>query len=290
MNIAPLNWRDGEGVINEERSEYITPRYREPEGPRDKYMVSEKQFTTIRRGGVNILCAPSETGKTNIAKKILLNCAAREMWHRIFIFSPTANLSIKNYRGFAPAASIVTEPTELKLCKIMLEQEKNEFLRTCIVFDDCIGADLGINGSKIFNKLGASSRHYNITVFILTQNAKQISTTIRQNAVTWYIRHIVSYTSQAVWEDIGSSIFETRREFNDFLRKYTRGYNCIRFCTPKKDRVASVSVCAVSRVIPGSNIVFNPEAPLTAAEAEASIVTEKPKRKAPPKGRRKKNP
>jgi len=138
------------------------------------------------------------TGKSGSGKSVLLhNLLTRkefynkyEYFDKIFIISPTAEqddiqkgLNIPDSCVFTDLeeATQVIKKLEDHQTKQIKEKGSAKASKFCLILDDCVGHQKFMN-SKEFTNLFIKSRHYNITVFFLTQHFNRLPKICRLQA------------------------------------------------------------------------------------------------------------
>lgn len=152
-------------------------------------------------------CAPTKSGKTELAKKCLLR-KWQYMFHNIVIASPTLQYkgeydevvdAIKS-RPYAPNIQILKTNLELQINQVITEQEelKRRALEepenfdktdTLLILDDCIGTNL-FRGNRVENvcdKISCVGRHFDLSLVIMSQKLSKISIDIRQNLTCLFV-------------------------------------------------------------------------------------------------------
>jgi hypothetical protein len=175
---------------------------------------------------LSVICGMTGTGKTTLLKWLILYNS--EAFHKIYVLCPTAHL--QDVYSFIPSRYLITNPTEVHIKAILKEQESNPKQRIAIVLDDCIG-QVNFRNSKIFDKLASSGRHYRISTFILIQDFKKLSPTIRDNLHYLFITRIKEHSLKAAFEL--SSGFTSFYDFKAYMDGACKNYRVVRLlCAP----------------------------------------------------------
>ena len=136
----------------------------------------------------NYIIGASGSGKTNL----LLNLLSRGDFYNgyfdeVFIISPTASELDDSYKVLGLDQTHFFQPDVQVLQVIEDIQRKNikragiaKAPKVCVILDDCISYKRFIN-SKILLKFAIMSRHYGISMFILSQCYHRVPKSVRLN-------------------------------------------------------------------------------------------------------------
>lgn len=174
----------------------------------------------ITKNSFNIVAGSTNSGKTNLILNILRK--NYKQWNKIYFVCPTLNLQ-SQYKGIVHPSRILT--SEKDIDKLLNDQQKNPKCHIAIVLDDCIGT-VSFQSSKIFDKLASSCRHYRITCFILIQDLKKLSPTIRDNSATLFITKLKEHSLRCAFEL--SSNFPNYQSFKEFIEKACKDYQVVK--------------------------------------------------------------
>lgn len=167
-----------------------------------------------------LICGSTMSGKTTLLKKLLKEQLLA--YHDyIYIFSPTINLSL-DFEEFKENSTIeegrvlrkFSNPTEFKthIKSIYQQQEdlfknygKKEVPNVLCILDDAINEKL-LSPNGYISKMSISSRHYNVSLVILSQRIAAIPRQIRINA-----KYVFLFSS--------SNFSELQRFLDEFVPK-----------------------------------------------------------------------
>jgi len=177
-------------------------------------------MSNFKTNGTYIIVGKSETGKTTFLKALLSSQLGRQ-FDLIVGFSKTKFNGSINY---CPPIYQFDDFNEDIIDKLMswMQILVKYGIKIGVVLDDLIG-DIRIHGNALFDKLATRSRHYNITLFIVSQYLLKISPTMRSNA-KYVICTRMSREKEikTLWEEYGSSM--TWNEFKDKFMDDTSNY------------------------------------------------------------------
>ena len=144
----------------------------------------------------NILIAGStRSGKTHLTKKIL-DSGVLAKTDYLIIFSPTANISgdwdkyrlndnpkygrvIQIFDDVSAFNSILMEMISSQK-ELLKHHSKNEIPSIIIILDDCLNTNI-LRQRGLIDQFSVSSRHYNMSMFILVQKIRGAPKTLRLN-------------------------------------------------------------------------------------------------------------
>jgi hypothetical protein len=183
-----------------------------------------------------LLCSKRGTGKTVLVIDLLKVLISKHKYNSIFLFSKTANFSIKNDWTFIDKKYIFDDIDEDIIQEIVDHQKKrikekdNENTHIILVFDD-----LALHKrSKMLEELHTMGRHCHITVIVSIQYPKNlINPTIRAN-IDYLFFSIVSNDSLV---PIHSLIYShmSIKEFYEFTFKHNKNYQFLFYNNRFKD-------------------------------------------------------
>lgn len=138
-----------------------------------------------------IICGCSGSGKTVLLYNLLTRKEFfKNKFDKVFLFSPTGGIDEIQLALDIPKQRIFTDLSDAPkaLDAIRKHQEKqieehgiDKTEKFCIIFDDCIG-DTKFMNCKAFTNSFIKNRHYNCTVFFLTQYFKKLPKVCRLQA------------------------------------------------------------------------------------------------------------
>jgi Na+-transporting NADH:ubiquinone oxidoreductase subunit NqrC len=80
--------------------------------------------------------------------------------------------------------------------------------------------------NKLLDKIASSGRHYRITTFLLTQDLKKLSPTIRDNASYIFVTKLKEHSLKTCFEL--STSFKSFNEFKEFINRSCQSYRVVR--------------------------------------------------------------
>lgn len=184
---------------------------------------------TLDNFGTTIIAGSSSTGKTTLMKQLIKHNAS--LFHKIYLICSTVDL--QGEYDFLPRKAI-KPVSEASIKEIVEEQERNNKQRVAILMDDCIGK-LKFQNSDLFDHLASSCRHYRIHQFILIQDLKKLSPTLRDNSKVLFVSRLKEHSLRACFDL--SSTFSSFQEFKEFMNEACVDYQMIRFDLTGKGEV-----------------------------------------------------
>lgn len=176
---------------------------------------------------LTIVAGMTQSGKTSLARWLILQGGREGSFKKIVVMCPTAGLSHDYAFIEKTAGELTTEPTVKKVEQLLHEQKSLAARRpVLLVLDDWVGV-LQVRDSKLFDQLASSSRHYHISIMILTQDLMKLSPILRQNASTLFVTKVREHNLKAVFEMAND--FPTFAQFRTFMLDNCKNYNAIRF-------------------------------------------------------------
>lgn len=174
---------------------------------------------SFKLDGTYLIVGKSNTGKTTFLKALLSNIGRQ--FDLIVGFSKTKFNGSINY---CPPMYQFDEFNEKVIAKLLnwMEYLVQYNVKIGIVLDDMIG-DVRTHNNTTFDKLATRCRHYNITLFIVSQYLLKISPTLRSNA-NYLICTRMSRDDEimTLWKEFGSDMNKT--EFKKQFLNATKNY------------------------------------------------------------------
>ena len=224
-NIVTNNWitNDNSKDHDPERKEILTQDF-EPEQKDEKPDIPLELLNEridydpfeITEGHVYLICGMTNSGKTELAFQIVKKNALK--FHRIFMWSPTIDLQKCK---ILPKRYMSAEITEHNLEILLNYQMKNKDrgIKTLLLLDDVIGSTSGWIQSSVMGKIASSSRHYNLTTIIISQNLKILPPVIRDNCYAIFTTCLKEHQMNTMYSL--QSTFKSQTEFKEYLQKHT---------------------------------------------------------------------
>lgn len=158
----------------------------------------------------NIICGKSGSGKS----VLLVNLMTRKEFYqgafdRVILVSPTGEtddvqkaLRIKPSLVFTDLTESIEVLGTIEKVQEALIKEKGASAapKICVILDDCVG-DNNFMKSKQFTNLFIKSRHYNVTVFFLTQHFKRLPRIARLQASTLFFYAISNTEAECLADE-----------------------------------------------------------------------------------------
>ncbi len=176
----------------------------------------------LTRNGLTIIAGSSEAGKTSLVLNLLRHNVKK--FHRIWALCGTTDAQL-SYRDVLPKRYIVT-PTDEAVDQIVEEQRKNTKWSTLIILDDVIGR-LKFHNSDTWDQLASSARHDNLTIIVVTQDLKTVSSTMRLNTKVLFVTRLKEHSLKACFEM--SSGFSSFGDFKIWMDNICTDWNIVRF-------------------------------------------------------------
>jgi len=171
--------------------------------------------------GITIIAGQTESGKTNLVKQLIRYNS--QSYNKIFLICSTIDLQTEY--DCLPKAAIL--PLSQESIEWVLEkQRKNPNQRVAIILDDVVGK-MKFHNNELFDYIASSCRHFRIHVFLLVQDAKKISPTIRDNCKVLFVTRLKEHSLKVCFEL--STSFSSFNEFKQFMNNYCKDYNVVRF-------------------------------------------------------------
>ena len=169
--------------------------------------------------GTYLLVGKTNTGKTTFLKALLTKLGRQ--FDLVIGFSKT---KFKGSISYCPPTFQFDDFDEVKIDKLMnwMKILVKYDIKIGVVLDDMIG-DIKVHNNPVFDKLVTRCRHYNITLFIVSQYLLKLSPTMRSNA-NYLICTRMSRDDEikTLWKEFGSSM--TWNEFKSEFLAATSNY------------------------------------------------------------------
>lgn len=178
---------------------------------------------------LNILYAASNTGKTYFLKELLYWCMKKNLFDRVYVFSPTGNLSTSGWNEVITGKYIQYSFDIEKLDKLLELNKKviegGEDRRICVVLDDILPTDMG---HQVWTKISTKLRHYGASIFFTCQYYYKLPTALRNNGHNIFIfRQSSEKNLKGLYEEVLCSNFSTKKDCYNFIKNNTKGYNVL---------------------------------------------------------------
>ena len=136
--------------------------------------------------------APPGSGKTNVIINLLSNpLAFKKFFHLVYCIIPTFYNDPKWKALNIPEDQVMTQFDSAAFVSLLEDHNKAEGNgqnhRLLFIFDDAIANKELFNNNKdsILNKLAFNRRHWNASVWVVTQSYKMVPRNIRTNMSSW---------------------------------------------------------------------------------------------------------
>lgn len=193
---------------DEEKSK---PNVDRPPGSKDK--IEEPLLNHPFRFGI---VAPTRGGKTNLIVNLLMRKEFYfKYFDRIFIWTPTWYDDDSWRVVDIPKEQVFTEYKTQDVQTVADKIAKSTQFRTLLIFDDCISEGLfSTNRESIISKLVFRGRHWNISMWFVSQSYKAITRGFRVNMQGWvFFRPGNKEEILKIFEEHGG--FLSKQEFLD---------------------------------------------------------------------------
>lgn len=172
------------------------------------------------------ICGRTKSGKTNLMKYLIREAGKKKQIDYMFVISPSSRITGKDY-NFLDRKYVHADFNKQSFRKILKIQRANSFPNCVLILDDCVGSKFfkQDDGLKV---VFATARHYNITVFLITQNPTDVSNCVKEQIYTSYIFKQQSSQSIRNAYQILANKFESLEEYkkiNDNLKPYQFVYS-----------------------------------------------------------------
>jgi len=130
------------------------------------------------------MCGRTKSGKTNLVKYLIREAVKRKQIDYIIVISPSGR--VNNDYDFIERRFIHPSLSREFYNKLLRFQRDNGKPHCVLILDDCIGHKF-LRQEDGLQSIVAKARHWNISVFILTQNCMDVRNSIREQIHTSYI-------------------------------------------------------------------------------------------------------
>ena len=191
----------------------------------------------LKTPGLALFQARRGSGKTHLMKYLTKLLASGHKFDWVRVITPTAfNGEWKQCVGNDFVHEELDEDWLMDLLDRQADSvERKKQNRGLLILDDALGA-VRFN-SPIWTRISASSRHYNITVWISTQHLFKLPPVVRVNCDYIFCLGIQpARTIKALYEEYSPSAGQrtlTEQELGDFLTKSRENYGCCLFDVAK---------------------------------------------------------
>lgn len=174
----------------------------------------------------------SGSGKTNL----LLNLMTRDEFYKgyfdsICVISPTANGLDQSYKVLEqanPQRVLYFNEPDVSILKRIEKVQKKEIKKKglknaekcLIIMDDCISYKKFMN-SKILLKFAVMSRHFNVSIFLLSQAYHRVPKSIRLNMSCFYFFRGSQKECAVLCEDLCAPSYSNRK-FTELINHATK--------------------------------------------------------------------
>lgn len=212
----------------------------------------KNQLDTIEVPFNMVLVGQTHSGKTTLAKKLITNL--KKEFDYIYIFCPTGELSqdwIEQEHLFTSPKEYGSKVKELfeQQKRIKLEYGKKRTPQILLVFDDCLTENI-LRFNSDLDKKSISTRHYNISVMVLSQRIAGIGRTFRLNSAYFILFNMFNYSElerfldefvprkykkqleqqlESIFSEPYNFIFSNNRSTNLNERLYKNGIELLKF-------------------------------------------------------------
>lgn len=176
------------------------------------------------------ICSKRNSGKSFLVRHLVYELAKQKKINQVIVMSNTSGLSLNKDYDYMPKKLLTTykEKTITKLLEVQAKDVKAGRIReVLLIMDDVIGEtkDKSAEGSRMIRSLYANSRHYHISVILLSQIANRVLTpAIKENSDYLYFSRINRRGLESIWESITNM---NKKDFIAFAEKNNKDYSFI---------------------------------------------------------------
>jgi len=109
---------------------------------------------------------------------------------------------------------------------VLEEQNKKTKQRVALIFDDALGK-MCFQNNNLFDYIASSCHHFKLHAFLLVQDLKKLSPTIRDNCKVLFVTQLNEHSLKTCFEL--SSNFGSLQEFKQFMTLCCKDYNVVWF-------------------------------------------------------------
>jgi hypothetical protein len=176
------------------------------------------------------ICSKRNSGKSFLVRNLVYELAKQKKINQVIVMSNTSGLSLNKDYDYMPKKLLTTykESTITKLLEVQAKDIKRGKIReVLLIMDDCIGEtkDKSGEGSRMIRSLYANSRHYHVSVILLSQIANRLLTpAIKENSDYLFFSRINRKGLESIWESICNI---DKKDFIAFAEKSNKDYSFI---------------------------------------------------------------
>ena len=178
------------------------------------------------------ICSKRNSGKSFLVRNMVYELAKQKKINQVIVMSNTSGMSLNKDYDYMPKKLLTTfkESTIKKLLDIQAKDVKRGKIReVLLIMDDVIGEtkDKSGEGSRMIRSLYANSRHYHISVILLSQIATRLlSPAIKENSDYIFFSRINRRGLEGIWESLTNI---DKRDFIQFAEKNNKDYSFIMY-------------------------------------------------------------
>jgi hypothetical protein len=176
------------------------------------------------------ICSKRNSGKSFLVRNLVYELAKQKKVNQVIVMSNTSGMSLNKDYDYMPSKLLTTfkESTITKLLEVQAKDVKRGKIReVLLIMDDVIGEtkDKSGEGSRMIRSLYANSRHYHISVILLSQIANRLLTpAIKENSDYLFFSRINRRGLESIWESICNI---DKKDFIAFAEKSNKDYSFI---------------------------------------------------------------
>jgi len=176
------------------------------------------------------ICSKRNSGKSFLVRNLVYELAKAKKINQVIVMSNTSGLALNKDYDYMPKKLLTTykEATITKLLEVQAKDVKAGRIReVLLIMDDVIGEtkDKSAEGSRMIRSLYANSRHYHISVILLSQIANRVLTpAIKENSDYLFFSRINRRGLESIWESICNI---DKKSFIAFAEKNNKDYSFI---------------------------------------------------------------
>lgn len=176
------------------------------------------------------ICSKRNSGKSFLVRNLVYELAKQKKVNQVIVMSNTSGMSLNKDYDYMPKKLLTTfkESTITKLLEVQAKDVKRGKIReVLLIMDDVIGEtkDKSGEGSRMIRSLYANSRHYHVSVILLSQIANRLLTpAIKENSDYLFFSRINRRGLESIWESICNI---DKKDFIAFAEKSNKDYSFI---------------------------------------------------------------